>query len=124
VQTPATPPAFTARNGELAWRRADIEDVLTSLAADARAILGGEVWLITGSDSWDGLIPQRDGSAPGVYSWDTLPRAAAESWPTYCQRTASESVEAVRAIQVEQETLPELVDRLRFNVTYVAEQET
>jgi hypothetical protein len=98
--------------------------VLTSLAADARAVLGGEVWLITGADSWDGLIPQRDGGAPGVYSWDIAPRAAAESWPTYCQRTASESVEAVRAIRVEQETLPELVDRLRFNATYVAEQET
>jgi hypothetical protein len=124
VPAPATPPAFTARNGELAWRREDIEDALTLLAADARAVLGGEVWLITGADSWDGLIPQRDGSAPGVYSWDTAPRAAAESWPTYCQRTASESVEAVRAIRVEQETLPELVDRLRFNVTYVAEQET
>ena len=94
------------------------------LAADGRAILGGEVWLITGADSWDGLIPQRDGNAPGAYSWDTAPRAVGESWLTYCQRTASESVEAVRAIQVEQETLPELVDRLRFNVTYVAEQQT
>ena len=124
MRASATPPAFRARNGELAWRRADIEGALTSLAADARAILGGEVWLITGGDSWDGLIPQRDGSAPGIYSWDTAPRAAAESWPVYCHRTASESVEAVRAIQVEQETLPELVDRLRFNVTYVAEQET
>ena len=124
MPAPATPPAFTARNGELAWPRGDIENALTSLAADARAVLGGEVWLITGADNWDGLIPQRDGSAPGVYSWNTAPRAVAESWPTYCQRTASESIEAVRAIRVEQETLPELVDRLRFNVTYVAEQET
>ena len=124
MPTPATPPAFTASNGELAWRREDIEDALVSLAADARAILGGEVWLITGADSWDGLIPQRDGSAPGVYAWDTPPRTATESWSAYCQRTASESIQAVHAIQVEQETLPELVDRLRFNVTYVAEHET
>ena len=123
MQAPATPPAFTASNGELAWRREQIEDTLNSLAADGRAILGGEVWLITGSDTWHGLIPQRDGSAPGVYSWDTVARSAAESWSAYCQRTASESIEAVRAIRVEQETFPELVDRLRFNVTYVAEQE-
>jgi hypothetical protein len=124
VRTPATPPAFRAANGELAWRREDIEDALNSLAADGRAILGGEVWLITGADTWHGLIPQRDGSAPGVYSWDTVARSADESWPAYCQRTASESIEAVRAIPVEQQTFPELVDRLRFNVTYVAEQET
>ena len=124
MQAPATPPAFTARNGELAWRRGDIEDALTSLTADARAILGGEVWLITGTDSWDGLIPQRDGSPPGVYSWETAARTATESWSAYCQRTASESIAAVRAIRVEQETLPELVDRVRFNVTSVAEPET
>ncbi len=110
VRAPTTPPAFTATNGELAWRREDIEDALNSVAADGRAILGGEVWLITVSDTWHGLIPQRDGSVPGVYSWETAPRSAAESWPAYCQRTASESIEAVRAIQVEQETFPELVD--------------
>ncbi len=53
--------AFVASNGELAWRREDVERVLTAIAANGRAILGGEVWLITGDHTWTGLIPQQGG---------------------------------------------------------------
>jgi hypothetical protein len=53
--------AFVASNGELAWRRQDIEQALHVLRDSGQAILGGEVWLITGEKSWTGLIPQRGG---------------------------------------------------------------
>jgi hypothetical protein len=51
-------------------------------------------------------------------------RSSNESWAQYCARTAAESIRAVRGLPVEQDTPAELVDRLRFNVTYVAEAET
>jgi hypothetical protein len=116
--------AFVAANGELAWTRQDIEPALNAIRDSGRAILGGEVWLITGEHSWDGLIPFRGGGPPGVWHWETEPRFPSESWQQYCARTAARSVEVVRGMPVEQETPSDLIDRLRFNVTYVAEQET
>ncbi|MCE9604945.1 MAG: hypothetical protein K8U03_08595 [Planctomycetia bacterium] len=116
--------AFVAANGEFAWRRQDIEPVLDAIRDSGRATLGGEVWLIIGEHSWDGLIPSLDDSPPGVWHWETKPRSTSESWQQYCARTATESLEAVREMRVEQETPFELIDRLRFNVTYVAEPKT
>ncbi len=116
--------AFVAGNGEFAWRREDIDAALFSIRDSDHATLGGEVWLITGEHSWDGLIPSIGGGPPGVWHWETEPRAASESWQQYCARTAAESVEAVRDIRVEQVTPSELIDRLRFNVTYGAEPKT
>jgi hypothetical protein len=116
--------AFVAANGEFAWRRQDIEPALNAIRDSGRATLGGEVWLITGEHSWDGLIPSLGGGPPGVWHWETEPRSASESWQQYCARTAAESVEAVRDMRVERDTLPELIDRLRFNVTYVTEPKT
>jgi hypothetical protein len=51
--------AFVANNGELAWRRQDIERALHAVRDSGRAILGGEVWLIAGENSRTGLIAQR-----------------------------------------------------------------
>ena len=116
--------AFVAANGEFAWRRRDIERALNAIRDSGNATLGGEVWLITGEHSWNGLIPSLGGGPPGVWHWETQPRSASESWQQYCARTAAESVKAVRDIRVEQETPSELIDRLRFNVTYAAEPKT
>ena len=71
------------------------------------------------------MIPQRDGSTPGVYHWETEPRSPDESWQAYCARTAQESIDTMRpmAAAMEQEIPADLVEHLRFNVTYVAEQE-
>ena len=116
--------AFVASNGELAWRRDDIETALNAIRDSDQAILGGEVWIITGEHSWDGLIPQRGGGPPAVWHWETKPRSASESWRQYCTRTTAESVKAVRDMRVEQATPPELIGRLRFNVTYIVEPKT
>jgi hypothetical protein len=118
-----TAAAFRATNGEFGWRRADIEQALLAIRDSRQATLGGEVWRIIGPGDWHGLIPDRNGGDPGVWSWDTTPRSAGESWEAYCERTASESIEAVRGMTVEQETVPEVVEHLRFNVCYVDETE-
>jgi hypothetical protein len=119
-----SPGAFVAANGEFAWRRQDIERALNAIRDSGRATLGGEVWLITGEHSWDGLIPALGDGPPVVWHWETEARSASESWQQYCVRTAAESIEATRNLQVEQGTPRELIDRLRFNVTYVAQPKT
>jgi hypothetical protein len=113
--------AFRASNGELAWKREHIEQALLAIQDTQQAILGGEVWRITGLDTWDGLIPQRGDNKPAVWSWNTAPRSSSESWVVYCGRTVTESMNAVRSMAVEQATQPEFVSQLRFNVTYVEE---
>jgi hypothetical protein len=122
-QIPATG-AFVATNGEFAWRRQDIEHALNAIRDSGYSTLGGEVWLITGEHTWDGLIPQRGGGPPAVWSWNTTPRSQGGSWRDYCHRTAAESIQTLRSMSVEEETPPELIAQLRFNVTYVAEPET
>jgi|SRR5579862_2113285 len=111
--------AFRASNGELAWRRANIEEALQVICDSQQAILGGEVWRVTGPHTWDGLIPQRGDARPAVWSWSTTPRGSSESWLGYCDRTCAESVRAIQSMAVEEVTPPEFVEQLRFNVTYV-----
>lgn len=115
--------AFLSSTGEYAWRRSEIEVALVAIRDTEQAVLGGEVWRIAGSDQWSGLIPGRGGSPDGVWHWETAPRTAIESWGTYCDRTARESIDAVRRMAVEDETLPGLVDSLRFNVSFIDETE-
>ena len=117
-----TAKAFKASNGELAWRRADLEEAITAIRNSRQAILGGEVWLITSSDTWNGLIPTET-SNHAAWHWQTKARSKAESWDAYCQRTADESLQAAGSLNVEDETSPSLRERLRFNVTYAAEEE-
>jgi hypothetical protein len=116
--------AFVASNGELAWRRQDIEQALHAIRDSGRAILGGEVWLITGKNSWTGLIPQRGGGPSNVWSWTTDGRSSGESWRDYCRRTATESIDKLRGMPIEKETPHELIDKLRFSLTHVAEPQT
>lgn len=117
--------AFKAVNGELAWSRADIESALLAIRDAGLATLGGEVWRIVGPDTWDGLIPDRVGGPPGVWHWETEPRQDHEDWQTHCTRTAALSITAVHDIsqRLQEEVPPDILDSLRFNVTYVDESE-
>jgi hypothetical protein len=117
--------AFKAANGELAWSFADVENALVAIRDAGLATLGGEVWRIVGPEAWDGLFPDRFGGPAGVWHWETEPREEHEDWQTYCQRTAVLSISAAHDIaqRVQREVAPEILDSLRFNVTYVDENE-
>ena len=115
--------AYRASTGELAWRRADIPAALSAIAASGQAVLGGEVWVAVGDGRWHGLVPDKHGGPPGVWHWDTAPRAAGESWPAYCARAAEESAQAVAGLRIEEESDPSVRDRLFFNLTYIPEAE-
>jgi len=45
-----------------------------------RAVLGGELWLVSDREVW-GTLPQHSGP-PAVYAWETE-RRPNEPWPTY-----------------------------------------
>jgi hypothetical protein len=118
-----TAKAFKASNGEFAWRRGDLEEAIITIRNSRQAILGGEVWLITNSGTWNGLIPAETSNNNAVWQWQTKTRSKAESWEAYCLRTADESLQAARSMNVEDETPSSLRERLRFNLTYTAEEE-
>jgi len=106
--------------GELAWRRADLPEALRALVDAGHAILGGEVWIVEAPNrNWIGLIPSRDGSPPGVWSWDTLEQRPDEVWRAFCERTLRESLEALGKINVEDEAAQAVVPMPWFNVTSV-----
>ena len=127
--------AFRASNGELAWRPSGIENALLAIRDTQQAILGGEIWMINvattivGKEvrlvnrpgSWCGLIPQRVGNIDAVWSWDTKSRIASESWPDYCGRTFTESLVAIHSLVIEQTFRQDVIDSLRFNVTFIDE---
>ena len=67
--------------GEFAWRRSDVADAVEALAAGGFAIVGGKLWVVPQRDrGWSGLIPNAAGGPDEVWSWDTNPRSAEESW--------------------------------------------
>jgi hypothetical protein len=69
------------------------------------------------------LIPAETSNNNAVWQWQTKTRSKAESWEAYCLRTADESLQAARSMNVEDETPSSLRERLRFNLTYTAEEE-
>ena len=116
--------AFRASNGELAWAKPDAVEAATALAAHGMAILGGEVWSIQEGGRWQGLIPQTDGSPDSVYHWELEPQKAdSESWQTFCDRATRYAVSALESLNAERDVIPELRHRIRFNLTYVSQQE-
>lgn len=72
-----------------------------------------------GDGNWDGLIPDRNGSASSVWSWSTDEQSVGESWQACCDRCAAESARIVAAMTVEEECDPSVQSRLYFNFTYV-----
>lgn len=105
---------------ELAWRRIDLPEALEAICATQQAVLGGEVWLVRNpNENWHGLVPDRKGGPDGVWSWDTVPRLANESWPAYCERTYRESLNVLSEMNVEESAREDVVSYIWFNITYV-----
>jgi hypothetical protein len=113
--------AFKATNGEYAWRRADVSTALEGIADSGQATLGGEVWVVLDGRIAGAVPAANDRKPEGVWQWETSPRRASESWSEYCVRTAGESIDAVREMNIERECRSDVRDSLFFNVMYVDE---
>jgi hypothetical protein len=114
--------AFRSSNGECGWTREQTADVIAILRDRSLAILGGELWLVlSGSRSWSGLIPQREGS-DAVYLWETN-RYPNEPWATFVNRCAADSKSAVEKWPDPRTLSTELSGRILYNLTWVSEEE-
>lgn len=110
--------AFESSNGELAWKRAYIEDALIAISGTNRAILGGEVWVV-----FDGkIVSMIPGQTPSVWQWETEVRGEDEEWSHYCKCTVKHSLEIVRNMKVEEEVSPNVREQIFFNVTFTEEE--
>lgn len=114
--------AFRSKNGELGWTRDQIPIVVEALRSQRIGILGGELWwVLDGAASWNGLIPQRHGP-PAVYSWNIDPRVG-ESWDTFVERSASDTLAAVERWPGPQDLPDNLTGRILYNLTFSSEFE-
>ncbi len=113
--------AYRSSSGELAWRREDVPAALAAIVESRQATLGGEVWVALGEGRWHGMIPAAEGGSPGVWTWETAPRAEGENWFAYCARTADECARAVERLRVEDESAVSVRDQLCFNIAFVME---
>ncbi len=105
---------------EYAWRRADAKRAARHLADFSHAILGGELWLVHGTEIW-GVVPQRVGP-PGVYHW-AVERGASEPWPSYVARSCSETLAAIDALPPEGEAEISPGADIFYNLTWTNEQQ-
>ena len=111
--------AHRTATGEYAWRRPDALRAARALAGAGRAILGGELWLIRGSEI-HGVLPQRSGP-PGVYRWESE-RGASESWCEFVLRSCSESIAAINTLPPEGEVDLPADAEVYYNLTWVSDE--
>jgi hypothetical protein len=113
---------FRAKNGEFGWSREQVPAVVAALRQQMQAILGGELWwVLDGSHSWSGFIPQCEG-ADTVYHWETE-RHSNEPWATFVSRCAERTIEAARVLPGIDEVPADLPGQILYNLTWVSEVE-
>ena len=103
---------------EYAWRRAEALRAVLELAGSGRAILGGELWLVLGSEI-HGSLPQRSGP-PAAYHWESK-REASESWRDFVSRSCAESLEAINDLPAEGEIQLPAGAEIYYNLTWASD---
>tara|TARA_R100000027_G_scaffold49695_1_gene38208 strand:+ start:1238 stop:1666 length:429 start_codon:yes stop_codon:yes gene_type:complete len=111
--------AFTASNGELAWKRQDLEEVVSAYAELGYAVEAFEVWVVNDKGQWNGFFPMRDGSEH-ICVYDVAARRG-EADSEFARRCASEITEKVKEIDIESEIDPKCLPWVRYNL-YVDEE--
>jgi len=108
--------AFIASNGELAWKREDLFEVINTYNNLDYPVEGLEIWIVKDNGQWDGLIPQKGSNVPGVYTWNASPRKVGENTKDYCLRTRSELFDTLEKFQVEKEVEEKYLPMIRYNL--------
>jgi hypothetical protein len=111
--------AYRISNGEFGWTRGQIPKVVEIVRSRQLAILGGELWWVGEGIPNRAGVPQRSGP-PGVYCWATE-REIWESWPSYVERCASESLDAARRWPAPDDLPLDLPGQILYNLCWVSE---
>ena len=113
--------AFMASNGELAWRRDQLPEVVGFYARNGHAVEAFEVWLVEDSGRWDGLIPTIGSDVPSVCVYDVEEKKATENREAFVARCAQEILRKVCEWDIDTNVVADIRARIRYNL-YVAEE--
>jgi hypothetical protein len=126
--------AISSVYDELAWKRADVFGAINELAANNYAILGGDVWAVTGVEKnineltqidrnkvSVGLIKGKNGQ-DFIFNWHTN-REINESWDNYVLRCKSDTINAINNMETESTVADEFKDSIYYNLVYAGNAE-
>lgn len=116
-----TSQAFKAANGELAWRREQVPEIVAEYARKGHAVEAFEVRLIDASGKWTGLIPVSSSEVPAVCVYDVEPQKKTETRESFVARCAQEILAKMREWNIEKDVPEDLRPLIRYNL-YVAEE--
>jgi hypothetical protein len=122
AQLPSSVAAKAFYNGrEYAWRREDVGDAVAAIVSCGYAIDHWEVWLLLEKGVTHFLPPAAPGGPPGVCAAFTPDREPGEAWTQYCARMGRSVLEEIDRVALAKKLPPEVADRIRYNLFYVAE---
>ena len=113
--------AFRASNGELAWQRKQLAEVVVAYTHQGYAVEAFEVWLVDDSGRWTGLIPTRDTDVASVCVYDVEEQGKSETRDAFVARCAEDILQKVQEWDVDNLVEDNLRPRIRYNL-YVAEE--
>ena len=113
--------AFRASNGELAWRREQLSEIVAEYTRQGHAVEALEVWLVDDSGRWTGLIPTVNTDVPSVCVYDVKGRAETEDRGAFVARCAREILDKIGEWNIEGEVQEPLRPRIRYTL-YVADE--
>ncbi len=113
--------AFRASNGELAWRREQLPEVLSTYAIQGNPVEAFEVWLTDKSGGWTGLIPVISENVPAVCVYNVKGKKFLETRETFVARCTKEILEKVNGWDIDGDVKETLRPRIRYNLYVEAE---
>jgi len=127
-------------NGEKAWKSDVAIEVVKAMAAQNYASRHAELWALVpqnyaGANSYKGnklsdvnadfkvigLIDTIDGTN-FVYAW-SVSREDGETWEAFVERSKQKSIEMISRPDVVDDVMPELKDKLYYNLNFISEKE-
>ncbi len=113
--------AFGSGDGAYAWKKEALPDVIDTLTATGRAVVGGEVWGLRGFEIL-GAVPTLRGHTR-IFAWSAPRKSPDTDWPTFlhqCERCAHE---AIRRLRAESEVAPEFSAKLVYHLQFFTQEE-
>jgi hypothetical protein len=111
--------AYQSENGELAWKREDILQVVSILSELDIAVLGGEIWAIDNGNIY-GALPLKNGNT-SVFHW-SIDKQTSEDWNSFVKRSIDNTLKAIKGLIPEKDVKTELVNNLYYNLTLCSKE--
>jgi hypothetical protein len=111
--------AFKSTDGERAWCRDDLPEVLKTYSEAGVAVEAFEVWVVNDQGQWNGFFPTKD-CKESICVYDVQPRTE-ETIEDFAKRCAGEIWQKITEINIESHIAEGLLPWVRYNL-YVEEE--